>query len=81
VQDEWRAMPGLKVTLDLRMDHNSNPVCQTDCFSRLATDFADLNHSVAIPYDQALVTGQHQALTSFTKIMWQPRLGIAWTPF
>jgi hypothetical protein len=81
VQDEWRATPGLKVTLDLRMDHNSNPVCQTDCFSRLATDFADLNHSAAIPYDQALVTGQHQALTSFTKIMWQPRLGIAWTPF
>jgi len=81
VQDEWRATPGLKVTLDLRMDHNSNPVCQTDCFARLATDFADLNHSAAIPYNQALVTGQHQALTSFTKIMWQPRLGIAWTPF
>jgi hypothetical protein len=81
VQDEWRVTPGLKVTLDLRMDHNSNPVCENNCFARLATDFADLNHDAAIPYNQAIVTGQHQALTSFTKIMWQPRLGIAWSPF
>ena len=81
VQDEWRATPGLKVILDLRMDHNSNPVCQVNCFARLASDFDTLDHSATIPYNQAIVTGQHQALTSFTKIMWQPRLGIAWTPF
>ena len=81
VQDEWRATPSLKVTLDLRMDHNSVPTCQTNCFTNLATDFADLNHSAAIPYNQALVSGQHQAVNSFTTIMWQPRLGIAWTPF
>jgi len=81
VQDEWRATQSLKVTLDLRLDHNSNPVCQTDCFARLATDFADLNHSAAIPYNQAIVTGQRGAASSLTTIMWQPRLGIAWTPF
>jgi|HubBroStandDraft_5_1064220.scaffolds.fasta_scaffold06111_4 hypothetical protein len=81
VQDEWRATPSLKVTLDLRMDHNSPPVCQTNCFANLATDFADLNHSAAIPYNQAIISGQHQAVNSFTTIMWQPRLGIAWTPF
>src|SRR5579872_7231352 len=81
VQDEWRATPSLKVTLDLRMDHNSNPVCETNCFARLTTDFADLNHSAAIPYNQAMVTGQNAAASSYPVIMWQPRLGIAWTPF
>jgi hypothetical protein len=81
VQDEWRATSGLKVTLALRMDHNSPPTCQTNCFTNLATDFEDLNHSAAIPYNQALISGQHQAVNSFTTIMWQPRLGIAWTPF
>jgi hypothetical protein len=81
VQDEWRATPGLKVTLDLRMDHNSNPVCQINCFAHLASDFSTLDHNPAIPYNQALVTGQHAAATSYPAIMWQPRLGIAWTPF
>ncbi len=75
VQDEWRATQSLKVTLDLRMDHNSNPVCQTDCFARLATDFADLNHSAAIPYNQAIVTGQHggQALVHHDYVAATPR--------
>ena len=77
VQDEWRATPGLKVTLDLRMDHNSNPVCQINCFAHLASDFSTLDHNPAIPYNQALVTGQHAAATSYPAIMWQPRLGIA----
>ncbi|HXM61123.1 MAG TPA: carboxypeptidase-like regulatory domain-containing protein [Terriglobales bacterium] len=81
VQDEWRATPGLKVTLALRMDHNSNPVCQIDCFAHLASEFSTLDHNPAIPYNQALVTGQHAAATSYPAIMWQPRLGIAWTPF
>jgi hypothetical protein len=80
VQDDWRATSNLKITLDLRMDHNSNPVCQINCFARLASDFYDLNHSATIPYNQAIVTGQHQAAQSLTNIMWQPRLGIAWTP-
>jgi hypothetical protein len=81
VQDEWRVTPSLKLTLDLRMDHPSNPVCQTDCFARLTTSFSDLDHNAAIPYNQAIVTGQHQALTSFTTVAWQPRFGFAWTPF
>ncbi len=35
-QDEWRVTSHLRVTVALRLDHNSNPVCQTNCFSRLA---------------------------------------------
>jgi hypothetical protein len=80
VQDEWRATPSLKLTFDLRMDHPSNPVCQTDCFARLATNFDSLNHSASIPYNEAIVTGQRQAISSFTNIIWQPRFGFAWTP-
>jgi hypothetical protein len=81
VQDEWRATPGLKLTFTMRFDHPSNPVCQTNCFARLATDFADLNHDPTIPYNQAIVTGQNAAASSFTKVLYQPRFGFAWTPF
>ena len=66
IQDEWRATPCLKVTLTMRFDHASNPVCENNCFARLATDFPDLNHDPTIPYNQAIVTGQREAVTSFS---------------
>jgi hypothetical protein len=81
VQDEWRVTPSLKLTVDLRMDHPSNPICQDNCFARFASDFASLNHDITIPYNQAIVSGQHQAIANFNKMLWQPRLGFAWTPF
>src|SRR5246500_3330164 len=40
-QDEWALRRNLKVTLSLRAQHNSNPVCQTNCFARLANSFLD----------------------------------------
>ncbi len=80
-QDEWSARPNLKITLALRGDHNSNPVCQTNCFARLGTDFLNISHNVNTPYDQAIQTGLHQALGTYTNVSWQPRVGFAWSPF
>jgi hypothetical protein len=80
-QDEWRVTPHLRVTLALRLDHNSNPVCQTNCFSRLAQPFNSIDHDTSIPYNQIILSGQHQAYPSTDAIVWQPRLGFAWSPF
>jgi len=33
-QDQWAVRPSFKLTLSLRAEHNSNPVCQTNCFAR-----------------------------------------------
>lgn len=79
-QDEWAVRPGLKVTLSLRAQHNSNPICQTNCFARLANSFLDVSHSPAQPYNQAIVTGLHQALPDYQSISWEPRFGFAWQP-
>jgi len=79
-QDEWAARPNLKVTLGLRAEHDSNPVCQTNCFARLGGDFLSVSHDVNQPYNQAIQTGLHQALASYSSIGWEPRLGFAWTP-
>ena len=79
-QDEWAVRPTLKITLGLRAEHDSNPVCQTDCFARLTNDFFSVSHDVNQPYNQAIRTGIHQALPSYTSIGWEPRLGFAWTP-
>ncbi len=80
-QDEWRVTPHLRVTVALRLDHNSNPVCQTDCFSRLAAPFNSIDHNVNVPYNQIIQSGLHQAYPSTDTIVWQPRLGFAWSPF
>jgi hypothetical protein len=33
-QDEWRARPGLTITITVRAEHQSNVACQTHCFAR-----------------------------------------------
>ena len=80
-QDEWSVRPNLKLTLALRGDHNSNPVCQTNCFASFATDFLNISHDVNTPYDQVIHTGLHQALGKYTSVSWQPRAGFTWSPF
>ena len=48
-QDEWKATHNLKLTLALRVEHNSNPVCQTNCFSNLNGPFAKSASAQAKP--------------------------------
>ena len=80
-QDEWAVRPRFKVTLSLRAEHNSNPICVTDCFARLGNSFSDVSHDVNQPYNQAIHTHLHQALSNLQSISWEPRLGFAWQPF
>lgn len=79
-QDEWAVRPTFRLTLGLRAEHDSNPVCQTNCFARFNGDFMGIAHDVTQPYNQAIRTGLHQALPAYTNIAWEPRLGFAWTP-
>jgi len=80
-QDEWRVARGLKLTLSIRGDHASNPVCQHDCFARTVQPFTSLNHDVNIPYNQAIQIGQRQEFMDMANLAWQPRFGFAWQPF
>ena len=80
-QDEWQTTKKLKVTLALRMDHNSNPVCQTNCFAELSAPFTSQIPDPNTPYNQLLQTGLHQAYPSTDVIVWQPRFGFTFSPF
>ncbi|MGO8795113.1 MAG: carboxypeptidase regulatory-like domain-containing protein [Candidatus Sulfotelmatobacter sp.] len=79
-QDEFAVRPNLKLTLSLRAEHNSNPVCQTNCFARLTSSFADISHDPSQPYNAAIRTGLNQALPNYQNIAWEPRFGFAWQP-
>ncbi|HTC49110.1 MAG TPA: carboxypeptidase-like regulatory domain-containing protein [Candidatus Aquilonibacter sp.] len=75
--DDVKVTNNLKLTLSLRADHLSNPVCQINCFQRFAPSaFGDSTAAV----NSAILTGEHQAFPSVTNIAWQPKIGFAWTP-
>jgi hypothetical protein len=80
VQDQWRASRNLKLTMTLRADRNSNMVCQTNCFSRLTSPFNQLTHDSTTPYNQLILSNQHQAFPSIQAVVFQPRFGFAWSP-
>jgi len=77
--DEFKVTSNLKLTLSMRFDHLSNPACQTNCFQSLSGSFDNLNRTA--PVNQALTTGLHTAFPSVTSIVYQPKVGFAWTPF
>jgi hypothetical protein len=79
-QDEWHARPNLTLTLALRAEHQSNPVCKTRCFARMAGPFESVSHDPRQPYNQAILINQKQALAGVDNILWSPRLSFAWQP-
>ncbi len=81
VQDEWKALPNLTLTYGVRFEHNSNPVCHTNCYSSLSSDFASLPTSLATPYNQLITSGLGKAFSDFQKVGYEPRFGFAYSPF
>ncbi len=80
-QDQWAVRRDLRVTLSLRAEHNSNPICVTNCFARLADSFSLISHDPAQPYNQAIDSGLRTALPNYSAVGWGPRIGFAWQPF
>jgi hypothetical protein len=77
--DEVKVTSNLKLTLSMRFDHLSNPICQTNCFQSLSEPFQNLSRTA--PVNQALTAGSHTAFPSVTSIVYQPKVGFAWSPF
>src|SRR6202046_2715645 len=79
VSDELQVTSNLKLTLSMRFDHLSDPVCQTNCFQSFSAPFQDLNRTA--PVNQALTTGLNTAFPSVTPVVYEPKVGFAWSPF
>ena len=80
ISDDWKATDRLTLSLNLRLESYSNPTCKTDCFSRLNSTFTGAPVNPAAPYNQAIVSGQRNAFADTQTLVWEPRIGIAWTP-
>ena len=89
-QDEWKATKNLKLTLALRVERNSNPVCQINCFANLSGEFANsaaaqaeaasgyTGGSLDVPYSSDIKYGKHQAYPGVDALVWSPRFGFSW---
>jgi hypothetical protein len=79
-QEEWHARSNLTLTLALRADHQSNPVCEDGCFTRLAGPLNSLSHDPGQAYRNNILTNQKQAFASTDALVWSPRFSFAWQP-
>jgi hypothetical protein len=79
-QDEWRVAKNLKITLGLRAEKDSNPVCQTNCAAQFTGPFDTLSTNNSTPYNQLVTAGLHQIFRSVDAIDFAPRFGFAWNP-
>jgi hypothetical protein len=84
-QDEWKATKNLKLTMALRVERNSNPVCQINCFANLSGEFFNSAAAAAGPtgskdvaYSADIKDGKHQAYPGVDALVWSPRVGFSW---
>jgi Carboxypeptidase regulatory-like domain len=80
-QDTWKMRPNLNIVAGVRLEHDSNPICGTNCYSYSNGAFGSLNPSTATAYSALLTSGQHRAFPGFQAITVNPRVGFSWSPF
>ena len=80
IQDEWRVNKSLKLTFAMRAEHNSNPVCQTNCSALMTGSFYSESTDPTAAYNSMIDANQHQIFRATDQIDWAPRFGFAWSP-
>jgi hypothetical protein len=80
-QDTWKLRQNFILVAGVRLEHDSNPICGTNCYAYTNGAFNSLNPSPATPYSTLLTSGQHQAFPGFQAITVNPRVGFSWSPF
>jgi len=81
VQDDWRIKSNLTITGSLRLEHNSNPSCVTNCFATFAGGLAQAVANQGAAYNTLIQTGRSSALYNYQNLQWEPRVSFAWQPF
>jgi len=84
-EDQIKLKSNFTLTLALRAERNSNPVCQKDCFANFKGPFNTLaSYNAAdpgsIPYSADINFNQHQAYQGVDSAVWSPRVAFSWAP-
>lgn len=81
--DEWAVAKGVKIQYGIRLEHDKNPVCVDNCFSRMNTEFLTNGYQAGnnVSYNQTIITGLSTAYHHYQPVIVEPRFGIVFTPF
>jgi hypothetical protein len=85
-EDQIKLKSNLTLTLALRFERNSNPVCQINCFANFTGSFNSLASVQAgagagdVPYSQDIKYNQHQAFPGVDALDVSPRVAFSWAP-
>jgi hypothetical protein len=80
-QDQWQFSQRFQVTAGVRVEHNSNPICQTNCFSRFTSAYSNVIAGLDTPYNSVIASGLHSAFNGLQKIAIDPRIGFTYSPY
>jgi len=80
-QDQYKPLPNLTFTLGLRLEHDSNPLCRSNCVSNLSQDFSSLPTTRDTPYNKLISAGMTKGFFEEQTLGVQPRFGFSYQPF
>jgi hypothetical protein len=74
-QDEWQALPRLKLTVGARVDRTGTPLCHDSCFSLYNGSFPNASASYTNPYNSEVNPSNPHPFGADT-LEFQPRFGV-----
>lgn len=79
-QDAWKVTPNFQFNLGVRVEHNSNPVCEVNCFAHFGNSYDAVTAGPDTAYNSVLLSGLSNSFLKLQKITVDPRIGFTFSP-
>ena len=74
-QDAWKVTPSFQFNYGVRVEHNSNPVCEVNCFAHFGDSYTAVTAGLNTPYNSVLLSGLSNSFIKLQEFTIDPRIG------